>query len=92
MLVQASLGSISQNMRRVGLHRENGDWVVEVILEKDNLDEREEIEELASEFWILSEDNAEGAVSHRVIVDDGPRDNFPKFEGFAGGIYWRKED
>ena len=83
---------VSQNMRRIGLRRENGDWVVEVILEKDDPEDREEAEEFASELWIESEDHAEGAVSHRVIVYDGPPEEFPPFEGFGGSVYWRKED
>jgi hypothetical protein len=91
MLVDVSCGYISQNMRRVGLRRENGDWIVEVILEKDDPEDREEISEIASELWLQSEDNSEGAVSHRIIVDDGARANFPPFEGFAGALFLRKE-
>ncbi|MCW2351799.1 hypothetical protein [Sphingobium sp. B12D2B] len=92
MLVGVTNRHISNNMRRVGLRKEGEDWIVEVILEKDDPEDREEAEEFASELWILSEDNAEGAVRSRVIVDDGPPENFPKFEKFAGSVYWRKED
>lgn len=91
MLVGVTLGHISQNMRRVALLREDGDWIVEVILEKDDPHDREEAEEFARELWIDSEDHAEGAVRARVIIDDGPSENFPKYEEFAGSVYWRKE-
>jgi hypothetical protein len=91
MLVGVTNRHISTNMRRIGLRREEGNWIVEVILEHDFQDDRDEAEEFASELWLLSEDNAEGAVRARVIVNAGAAESFPPFGRFEGSVYWRKE-
>ena len=83
---------ISNNMRRIGLKKDNNNWIVEVILENDHPSDREISSEFANELWYLSEDKSEGEVHPQVIVDAGSPDNFPPFEGFAGPVYWRKED
>jgi hypothetical protein len=90
-LIQVTCGYISQNMRRVSLRRENGDWIVEVILEKDDPEDRQEIAEFASELWLLIENDVDGEVSHRIIIEAGSRSNFPLFEGLAGVMFLRKE-
>jgi hypothetical protein len=92
MLVQVTCGRISDNMRRVGLRRENGDWIVEFIISQDDDQDREDIEDIAIELSFLSDDNAEGLVHPRIIVDSGPITNFPKFSGFEGPLFWRKEN
>lgn len=91
MLVQVSVGRISPNMRQVGLRQEDGDWIVEFVLKQENESDREEIEDIGYEFSFLTEGHSEYGVQICVIVDDGPPENFPKFEGFAGPIYRRWE-
>lgn len=50
MLVQVTCGRISRNMRRIGLRRENGDWIIEFIIAEDNAQDREDAEDIASEL------------------------------------------
>jgi hypothetical protein len=83
---------VTSNMRRIGLKKDGSNWIVEVIIEKDDSDDRAEARDFANELWYLSEDKADGEVHAAIIVDDGPSDNFPGFEGFSGPVYWRKED
>lgn len=91
MLIQVTCGYVSPNMRQVGLCKEGNEWIVEVVLEAENEEDREEAEDFASELSILSEDNAEGMVRARIIVEDGPSERLPTFKGFAGALYKRKE-
>lgn len=91
MLVQVTCGYVSSNMRQIGLHKEGNEWIVEVVIQAENEDDREEAQDFTSELLILSEDSAEGSVRARIIVEAGPSKHLPSFEGFAGAIYRRKE-
>jgi hypothetical protein len=52
-VVQALCGSISPNFRMVSLAHEHGEWIVSVVLERDDESDREEIDEVASAFDAL---------------------------------------
>lgn len=49
-LVQALLGSISLNFRMVTLGRRGRSWSIEIVLEKESARDREEIEEIITDF------------------------------------------
>jgi hypothetical protein len=91
MLAQLSCGYISNNIRRLALRSENNDWIVEVILEKDNQEDRQNMNEVVEELISLSEGHSEGMVYSRFIVDDGPQSGFSPFQGFEAKIFLRKE-
>jgi antibiotic biosynthesis monooxygenase (ABM) superfamily enzyme len=90
-LAQLSCGYISTNVRRLALRSENNDWIVEVILEKDDQEDRQNMNEVVEELISLSEGNSEGMVYSRFIVDDGPQSGFPGFQEFERSIFLRKE-
>lgn len=47
MLLQATICSISQNVRQIALCYLEGNWVIDVVLEQDSLEDREEISDIA---------------------------------------------
>ena len=55
MLVQALLGAVSPNFRMVVLDHEGTRWKLSFVLEKDQAEDRAEIEDIASEFATLQD-------------------------------------
>jgi hypothetical protein len=49
-IVQSLLGAISPNFRMVALSAHEDTWIIRFVLEKDSTKDREEIEDIASEF------------------------------------------
>src|SRR5690349_9127593 len=74
-LVQALWGSISPNFRMVVLSRESDEWVIRIVLEKEDEDDREEIEEIESAFDALQNTNTPRRFD--VVVDARPM-SWPK--------------
>lgn len=63
-LVQALLGAVSENFRRVLLALDEDQWVLEFILERESAEDVEEIEDVATEFEALFD----GPVNFRVEI------------------------
>lgn len=56
MFIQALLGSISSNVRRVAISFDQEEWVLVATLERMNEEDKEEMEDAVDEFSILLED------------------------------------
>ncbi len=56
MLMQAMLGAISSNFRQISLSFKNKKWLLNVTIEKDDKEDRDEILEIADEFSIFIDD------------------------------------
>lgn len=78
IFVQALLGAVSSNFRRVAICLEDPAWLLSFVLESEDATDREEIEDVVDEFDVLL-----GAVdplmqplqfSTEVIISDGPLD------------------
>ncbi len=50
MCIQAMIGAISLNFRQVSLSFQNDCWILAVTLEKDSIEDREEVSEILTEF------------------------------------------
>ena len=75
MFVQALLGAISSNFRRVAIGFEGRTWLLSFVLEREDAGDREEIEDVAGEFdgliGTLDPLIQPNALSTEVIVSDG---------------------
>lgn len=70
-LIQAMLGAISPNMRRVALQMaDDGGVHLRFLLAKDDEDDREEIDDIVFEFEALQSRNVRVEVS--ILVGDQP--------------------
>lgn len=56
MCIQAMIGAISLNFRQVSLSFQNDFWILAVTLEKDSIEDREEVSEISTEFSTFLED------------------------------------
>jgi hypothetical protein len=63
-LVQATIGSISNNFRMIGLELRGDTWVLHFWLGEESAEDREEIDDIKFEF-----ENFAGDVRAEVIVD-----------------------
>lgn len=50
MLVHSLLGAITPNFRMVALNMKEEPWVVRIVLDREDADDRQEIDEVESEF------------------------------------------
>lgn len=66
-MVQALCGSVSPNFRRVTLSNDAGVWKVQIVLEQECEEDREEIEEIASAFDALQSTNTPRDFEVKVI-------------------------
>lgn len=71
-LSQSLLGAISENFRLVWLRHEEGRWELGFILERDMLRDREEIEEVVTQFEALQDRGIDCSV--KIVVKDGQLD------------------
>lgn len=55
MLMQAMLGALSTNIRRVALSFRGGCWILAFTLEGDDAEDREEIADILDEFSVFLE-------------------------------------
>ena len=69
-LVQALWGSVSANFRMVTLTHDSAEWVVRIVLEKEDEDDREEIDEIVSSFDALQSTNVPRRIE--VVIDAMP--------------------
>lgn len=56
MLVQALIGAISENFRQVALCYRGKSWCLDIVLEIDNQEDREEIADIADQLGVLLDD------------------------------------
>jgi len=68
-LVQAMVGAVSSNVRRVGIQLDNEGIRIQFILERDTEEDREEIEDILFEFEALQ--NGPVAVEASVLIHAG---------------------
>ena len=86
--VQALLGCISQNMRVISLVPQGKGAVLRFLLEEDSAEDREEIEDIVSEYFCLRATGEEGAASSQVVIMGSREIEHEDLEGRP--IYIRK--
>jgi hypothetical protein len=69
-VMQAMLGMLSQNFRRVTLSHDGSQWLVDFVLEREDAEDREEIEDFETEWDALQSGPVRREV--RTIVESGP--------------------
>jgi hypothetical protein len=76
MFVQALLGAISPNFRRVAICFEGPAWLLSFVLEHEDATDTEEIEDVADEFDVLlvslDPQMRPAQLSTNVTITDGP--------------------
>ncbi len=85
-LVQALVGAVSPNFRRVSLHLADDRVRLRFVLERDSEEDRDEIEDIA--FVFESQLSGPADVEVEVIVDAGP---LPGLEPGERVVYGRRE-
>src|SRR5262249_21858875 len=85
-LVQALLGAVSPNFRMVALFADGDVWRLQFTLETDNALDREEIDDIASEFEAQHSSNVEYEVETKVTTGHIAWPAFP-----ARVVFRRKE-
>jgi hypothetical protein len=70
MLTQALLGSITPNFRRISINPKLEPWPIEIILERDDQLDREEISDIEAEFESLLSAIGNPAFDVQVTVSD----------------------
>ena len=104
MLLSVTTGYITKNMRFIGLKKESHKWILEVVLENklyvdvidspddEKITDEEWIDEFFSDFHIMCEDNIEGKLDYRVIINENDPLPLSKYDGYETIIYQRKEN
>ena len=69
-LVQAMVGAISDNFRQVTLGYSGGQWQLGFVLATDSDEDREEIDDIVSEFEALQPSSVDYEVSVEVSSDE----------------------
>lgn len=67
-LVQAMMGGISQNMRLIALLPRGKAAVLRFLLEEDSAEDREEIDDILTEYFALRSSGSEGAVDAEIDI------------------------
>ncbi|MBD9359690.1 hypothetical protein [Methylomonas fluvii] len=95
MLVQALLGSVSPNFRMVSISFKNPVWKLQFVLEDDNEIDREEIEDIITDFDVFLMDiypeAKAGAVKFEAETTISKEDNL-QIEPGTRKVYRRRED
>lgn len=94
MFVQALLGAISSNFRRVAICFEQPAWLLSFVLEHEDATDREEIEDAAGEFdallGALDPQILPARLSTSVVVSDEPLE--PLDPSRWSVVFRRRED
>ena len=85
-LVQAMVGAVSSNFRRVGIQLDNEAIRIQFILERDSAEDREEIEDILFEFEALQ--NGPVEVEASVLIHAG---ELQSVELYPRVVYGRRE-
>ena len=90
MLTQALLGAVSENIRMVSIFEAGSSLKVQFVFERENKDDREEVEDVMAVFdgLLLSMDRPRFDLESEVVVDQKPL-RVPAFPSRA--VFKRKE-
>jgi len=71
MLTQALLGAITPNFRMVAINLKQEPWALRFVLERDEAEDREEINDLLGDFESFTHDIGHPAFQEEVMIEDG---------------------
>lgn len=87
-LHQALLGAIAPNFRLVTLDHDGREWVAQFVLEKDDAEDREEIDDVMGEWGGFEDEDSDFRGHVRTLIEAGPM-AMPR--GSTRLIYLRRE-